>query len=86
MACDVGRSSSTAENVAGTPIGETAHIRARYADIMREKRSALQKTCALAGADLLNIGTAEPLIPTLMRYLTLRKKRRYLPAARGSAL
>jgi len=63
-----------------------AQIRARYADIMREKRSALQKTCALAGADLLNIGTADPLIPTLMRYLTLRKKRRYLPAARGSAL
>lgn len=64
--------------------GDT-HIRSRYADIMREKRSTLRKTCALAGTDLLEIGTAEPLMPTLMRYLTLRKKRRHLPAAQGTA-
>ncbi|MEY3665530.1 MAG: hypothetical protein RLZZ153_1712 [Pseudomonadota bacterium] len=61
------------------------HIRSRYADIMREKRIVLRKTCNGAGADLLEIGTTEPLMPMLMRYLALRKKRRHLPAARGIA-
>ena len=60
-------------------------IRTRYAEIMQAKRTALRQTCARAGADLLEIGTEESLMPALMRYLTLRKRRRNLPVSRSVA-
>ena len=59
-------------------------IRSRYADIMAQRRQALMQTCAVAGADLLELGTDESLLHRLMHYLAWRKRRRHLPSASRS--
>lgn len=56
-------------------------IRARYAGITAQRRLALQQACAMAGADLLEIGTQESLLNRWMGYLAWRKRRRTMPAA-----
>lgn len=55
-------------------------IRARYAEIVASRERLLAATCRGAGADLLSIQTAVPVVPQLLSYLALRKKRRHLPA------
>lgn len=53
-------------------------IRARYADIMAQRRQDLMAACAVAGADLLELGTDESLLHRLMHYLAWRKRRRHI--------
>ncbi|MFZ9733570.1 MAG: DUF58 domain-containing protein [Burkholderiaceae bacterium] len=55
-------------------------IRSRYTQIVADRDKALADICLGAGADLLGIQTSMPLAPQLVAYLSLRKKRRHLPA------
>jgi uncharacterized protein (DUF58 family) len=55
-------------------------VRARYAEIVAAREKAFESTCRSAGADVLSIQTAMPVVPQLLGYLALRKKRRYLSA------
>lgn len=55
-------------------------IRSRYAQIVAARDKALADICLGAGADLLRIQTGMPLAPQLVAYLSMRKKRRHLPA------
>jgi len=61
-----------------------AITRARYDDIMKQRQEKIAQTCALAGADLLQIQTNQSLLRQLMGYLAFRKKRRALSGARAS--
>lgn len=61
-----------------------AITRARYDDIMKQRQEKIAQTCALAGADLLQMQTNQSLLRQLMGYLAFRKKRRALSGARAS--
>lgn len=63
--------------------GDSA-IRSRYEAIMRQRQADIKETCALSGADFLQLSADQSLLRQLMAYLAFRKKRRMLSGARAS--
>ena len=59
-------------------------IRGRYEEIMRQRQASIQATCALSGADFLQLSADQSLLRQLMAYLAFRKKRRTLSGARAA--
>jgi uncharacterized protein (DUF58 family) len=59
-------------------------IRGRYEELMRQRQVSIRETCALSGADFLQLSADESLLRQLMAYLAFRKKRKTLSGMRAS--
>jgi uncharacterized protein (DUF58 family) len=63
-----------------------ARLRARFAEAAGEQAAALRADCARAGVTLLELTTADDMLPALVRMLAARKRQRGGPGAPKSNL
>lgn len=59
-------------------------IRGRYEEIMRQRQASIKETCALSGADFIQLSADQSLLRQLISYLAFRKKRRMLSGVRAA--